>query len=115
MEPRVSQLAKNEALFRQVNERLVELTKVLSSRAGFPSEPLDGLVCECADPLCLVRVGQVSMADYEAVRGNPTLFIVAPGHVTPEAHTVQEQRAYWFVAKNEGMAAEVVRELDPRS
>jgi hypothetical protein len=55
------------------------------------------------------------MADYEAVRGNPTFFIVAPGHVTPEAHTVQEQQAYWVVAKNEGLAAEVVRELDPRS
>jgi hypothetical protein len=115
MEPRFSQRANNEALFRQVNERLVKLTTGLSSRAGYPLEPLDGLVCECADPLCLVRVGQVSMADYEAVRGNPTLFIVAPGHVTPEAHTVREQEAYWVVAKNEGVAAEVVRNLDPRS
>jgi hypothetical protein len=63
----------------------------------------------------LVRVGQVSIADYEAVRDDPTLFIVAPGHVTPEAHTVQEHQAYWVVAKNEGGAAKVVRKLDPRS
>jgi hypothetical protein len=62
-----SRLAKNEALFRQVNERVAEVTKALASGLSRPTT-LDGLVCECADPLCSERVGPLTISAYEAVR-----------------------------------------------
>jgi hypothetical protein len=106
-------MAKNEALFRQVNERVAELTKGLAS--GVRPTALDGLVCECADPLCLERVGPLTIPEYEAVRHEATRFIVAPGHESPDVEIVERQPTYWVVEKEEGVASEVARELDPRS
>jgi hypothetical protein len=56
MEPRLTRLAKNEALFREVNERISEISQELAPGAG-NRELIDGLICECSDPQCLERVG----------------------------------------------------------
>jgi hypothetical protein len=115
VEPRVSRLAKNEALFREVNERIAEITAGLSSTVSQP-EALDGVVCECADPLCLERVGPLSIAEYEKVRKDPRRFIIAAGHQSPDVeNVVEKQQAYWIVEKHEGVPADVARERDPRS
>ena len=53
----------------------------------------------------------------EMVRAEPTRFVVAPGddHVTPEIErVVQREERYWVVEKV-GVAAEVSKNLDPRS
>lgn len=111
MEPRASRLAKNEALFRGVNERIAEITEEFANR-----EPVDGLVCECADAQCLERIGPLTIEEYERVRADARRFIVAAGHDAPEVERVVERKTtYWIVEKNEGVAAEVVEERDPRS
>jgi hypothetical protein len=111
MEGRESRLAKNEALFREVNERIAELTEGLTR-----TENLDGLVCECADALCMERVGQLTISEYEAVRGDPRRFIIAAGHESLDVEKVVERRPnYSIVEKNEGIPADVAREHDPRS
>jgi hypothetical protein len=56
MEPRLTRLAKNEALFHEVNERISEISQELAPGAG-NRELIDGLICECSDPQCLERVG----------------------------------------------------------
>jgi hypothetical protein len=115
VEPRVSRLAKNEALFREVNERVAEITAGLTSSVS-PPDTLDGVVCECADPLCLERVGPLTIAEYERVRSDPRRFIIAAGHQSADVENVVErQQAYWVVEKHEGVAADVARERDPRS
>jgi hypothetical protein len=115
MEARDSRLAKNEALFREVNERIAEITEGLAQGISQP-ESLDGLVCECADPLCLERVGPVTIAEYEAVRSDARRFIVATGHESLDVETVVERLpAYSIVEKHEGVPADVARERDPRS
>jgi hypothetical protein len=111
MEARASRLAKNEALFREVNERIAEITEGLSN-----SQDLDGVVCECADPLCLDRVGPLTLAEYEKVRGDGRRFIIAAGHESPDVENiVDRQPRYWVVEKHEGVPADVARERDPRS
>src|SRR5205809_7601752 len=79
MEPRESRLAKNEAVFRQVNERVIEIKEELGPDPR-PLELVDGLICECSDAGCLERVGPRTISDYEAVRGDPRRFIIAANH-----------------------------------
>jgi hypothetical protein len=54
VEARLTRLAKNEALFREVNERISKISQELAPGAVNPE--LDGLICECSDPLCLERL-----------------------------------------------------------
>jgi hypothetical protein len=62
----VTERALNEALFRDVNERIAESAeRVDENRTGF--------VCECADPNCTDRV-PATLAEYESVRKQSTTF-----------------------------------------
>jgi hypothetical protein len=74
MESREERLAKNEALFREVNNRIVD---VGSSSLGLE------VVCECGDGAC-DDVLPISIDEYAQIRSEPTLFLVVPGHDTPE-------------------------------
>jgi hypothetical protein len=115
VEPRASRLAKNEALFREVNERIAEITAGLDSSISQP-EALDGVVCECADALCMERVGPIPMGAYEEVRSDSKRFIIAAGHQSPDVeNVVEQQNDYWIVEKHEGVPADVARERDPRT
>jgi hypothetical protein len=114
-ESRLSRLAKNEVVFREVNERIAEITVELSPGSARP-DLVDGLICECSDPLCLERVGPLTIAEYEEVRGDPRRFIVALGHQAPDVErVVGEHEQYSVVEKVEGVPSDVAREQDPRS
>ena len=67
--------AANEAVFRNVNERIEALQH---SFAVAEREPLQ-MVCECDRLDCMERVA-VSVDAYELVRSHPDQFIVTPGH-----------------------------------
>jgi hypothetical protein len=102
----VEGLARNEALFREVNERIRTVA------SGDAAAHYD-FVCECADPGCTQRVS-LTLAEYEHVRSNAVRFLLAPGHVVSAIeHVVEREEGYDVVAKS-GAAAEVARELDPR-
>jgi len=49
------------------------------------------------------------------VRRDPARFIVVPGHVVPECEFVAERRPDYEVVEKVGHAAELAKELDPRS
>ena len=115
MEARLTRLAKNEALFRQVNERISEISQELAPGTPNP-ELIDGLICECSDPGCLERIGPLTIAEYEGVREDARRFIIAAGHQAADVErVVDRQPSYWVVEKHEGPPAEVARERDPRS
>jgi hypothetical protein len=115
MEPRLTRLAKNEALFREVNERISQINQELAPGSAQP-DLVDGLICECSDPECLERVGPVTVAEYETVRQDPRRFIIAAGHQAADVErVVDRQPTYWTVEKHEGAPADVARERDPRS
>jgi hypothetical protein len=115
VEARLTRLAKNEALFREVNERVSEISQELAPGAANP-ELVDGLICECSDPECLERVGPLTIAEYEGVREDPRRFIIAAGHQAADVErVVDRQPSYWLVEKHEGPPSDVARERDPRS
>jgi hypothetical protein len=101
---------ENEALFREVNERLKERKEDRSAWA-MPSE----WICECADQECTERF-EMSLLEYEDLRARPTRFAVAPNeeHVSLDVERVVEEREGYWVVEKFGEAAEVAEETDPR-
>jgi hypothetical protein len=82
----------------------------------YRSITLHGLICGCSDPLCLERVGPLTIPEYERVRRDARRFIIAARHQAPDLErVVEKQKTYWLVEKNEGVPADVARERDPRS
>jgi hypothetical protein len=109
MDARQIRIGENEALFRQVNERVKELNR------GFSIVLEHGdFLCECGSEACLERVA-LTPGEYERVRADPTHFVVKPGHVAPDVEdVVYASEGYQVVRKREGEAARVACESDPR-
>ena len=109
-EEREARIGRNEALFREINERLNALQETFDSfteRADF--------VCECGDVTCGEQI-TMSLADYERVRSNPTWFAIKPGHEETDVEdVVEKQKGYDIVRKHEGTPADIARAEDPRS
>jgi hypothetical protein len=106
--PREERLARNEALFRGVNERVRDV----KGDAAASAERIR-FVCECGRETCLDEV-ELTVAEYEAVRSVPTQFFVKPGHELADVERVRiESDRYAVVEKHEEEAA-IARETDPR-
>jgi hypothetical protein len=106
MSSREERLAANEALFRQVNERIVELTDTWGGQ-------LD-LVCECANTECMRRV-VLTVSEYEQLRQNSHHFAVLPGHEILDIEDVTERNDRYFIVEKHVETHEQVEESDPRS
>jgi hypothetical protein len=99
--------ALNEALFRDVNERIAE------SAERFDADKTE-FVCECADPSCTERV-PATLAEYERVREKPTTFLLAPGHDQPDIEQIVSRRPrFQVVDKVQEAVRRTVIRLDPR-
>lgn len=73
------------------------------------------ILCECGDTSCTDQL-EVSVQEYERIRRDPTLFFLRPGHEQAEVDdAVEHTENYDVVRKKPGEAAEVARDLDPRS
>jgi hypothetical protein len=109
MEERERRLGLNEALFREVNERIERVTETLQVEGERIA-----ILCECADDTCTERV-DVTLTDYERIRRDPELFFIFPGHDAPDVEDVVEQGPGWeIVRKKSGDPADLATELDPR-
>ncbi|HEX2045531.1 MAG TPA: hypothetical protein VHF23_07895 [Gaiellaceae bacterium] len=111
MTDRELRLAKNEALFRGVNERVREVKGELPD-AG-PASKIE-FICECGRSDCVDHV-TLTVAEYEQVRAEETHFVLKPGHEAPDVEdVVRTGDGYVVVEKHPGEGA-VARETDPRS
>jgi hypothetical protein len=110
--PEASRKARNDAIFRDANERIESC--VDSMDGPVDDGPLPFL-CECSDVTCTAII-RLTRAEYDALRGDPTRFATVPGHEGHEswARVVEETDRYAVVQKL-GRAADVAIELDPRS
>jgi hypothetical protein len=107
--PSIDALAKNEELFRNVNERIEEVS------AGVPrDQPLMDFLCECDRNGCEEKV-QAARAEYEAVRARPTQFIVVPGHEDRRVERVISTNDRFTIVEKQGQAATDAEQTDPRS
>ena len=109
MGSREERIGLNEAVFREVNERIEDLAEGF----GLVSQPLD-LVCECGDGSCLQRI-TMTHAEYEELRSDSHRFAVYPGHESPDLEQVVDRReGYDIVQKEEGIPEQIAERTDPR-
>ena len=110
MTSREERIGLNEAVFREVNERIGELAEAFD----LTSQQLD-LICECGDAACVQPI-TMSHSEYEEIRSNPHLFAVYPGHDLPDVErVVDERKGYSVVEKFEEIPKRVAEQTDPRS
>jgi hypothetical protein len=102
-------VAKNEALFREVNERIEDVNAKLEAGG------LSDFLCECGDDDCTKPIS-LTLAEYEEVRTDPTHFAIAHGHdVIDVERVVRTTERYEVVEKFSGQAERIAIETDPRS
>jgi hypothetical protein len=110
LEERFARQARNESLFREVNERIAQLGE--RAEAWSPDGRIEFL-CECGEEGgCGQRV-RVPLEVYERARSQDDRFVVRPGHETPEI----ERAVEWgenYVVVDKVPAAEPYVEDDPR-
>jgi hypothetical protein len=103
-------IARNDAIFRDANERIRDRAIDHDVTESIP------FLCECAEPSCTTIV-RLPLAEYERIRADPTWFFNAPGHSEAGGSwvTVVESYPGYEVLVKRGVAAEIVKEADPRS
>jgi hypothetical protein len=107
---RARRIGLNEAVFRQVNERIEDLADTF----GLTGEKLD-LICECGNATCTSRI-EMDHGDYEALRSDSATFAVVKGHEILDVEEVVLHRpTYDVVRKRAGDAKQVAEQTDPRA
>ena len=108
-EDRYVRQARNEALFREVNERIVELGE--SAQAWSIDGTID-VFCECgAEGGCGERL-TVPARVYETVRKQDDRFLVKSGHETPELETAVEWTDHYVIVDKLPAAEPYVQDDD---
>jgi hypothetical protein len=107
MSDRSDRLARNETMFRSVNERVEEVVQ------PGPQEEIDFL-CECGDSECVEKV-TLTRREYEQVRADGMQFVVVPGHEIPEIEDVVTHADRFLVVRKHPEESEIARGTDPRS
>jgi hypothetical protein len=95
--------ARNEALFREVNENIARLDE----RHGSLTGPV--FVCECANPECAEQL-TIASDVYQRVREQPRWFLLIPGHEDPQLERIVERHPDFLVVEKIGEAGEVAEE-----
>ncbi len=96
--------ARNESLFREVNERIEDL----ATPASFSQ-----FVCECLDDRCDERVS-LTIEEYEHIRSEGNRFFVLHDHTDPKVDEIVESTDRYLVVRKRGAGEAVAKELDPR-
>ena len=104
----IEKIARTEALFREVNERIAETAERFEAAET-------NFVCECGDPRCTHRVG-ATLAQYEQVLEEGDAFLLVPGHEDERvAAVVKRSGGHAVVEKQDPIARRLVLALDPRA
>jgi hypothetical protein len=99
---------KNEDLFREVNERIEDVSLTIPH-----TERTVDFLCECDDAECHETIN-ATRDEYETVRAEPTHFLVRGDHVDPSIEHVVDSNERFVVVEKEGLAAKRAEERNPR-
>jgi hypothetical protein len=106
---RVERAARNQSLFREVNERLQELASNYQGTTGTAV-----FSCECADLSCIEQI-DMTLDEYEAVRSDPNQFLVLAGHVVTNVENIVGEHDGFVVVAKIGEGAAIAAAADPRA
>jgi hypothetical protein len=107
---RERRIGLNEAVYREVNEKLRAVNEVFATITDTFE-----IMCECGHATCDERFS-IAPDAYEELRRDPVLFAIVPGHEIPDVEeVVAETEAYAVVRKRSGDPAKLAVQTDPRS
>jgi hypothetical protein len=96
--------ARNEAIFREVNERVAETTDSEARMTNF--------LCECGNIDCVEEV-PLTEAEYMKLRSNAATFAVVSGHALEDVETVIEETDRFQVVEKHPREAAIAEATDP--
>jgi hypothetical protein len=96
--------ARNESLFREVNENIARLEE---RHGTTTAEPV--FLCECANADCTEHI-PVGADVYSRVREQPRQFLVLPGHEHSELEEVVETHPDYLIVVKTGVAGDVAEQ-----
>jgi hypothetical protein len=102
---REERIARNEAVFRTVNEGI----RSGNEGAGGPTAYL----CECGVLGCNLLI-ELRAEEYEAVRADPSRFALVPGHEIPDVEDVVERHDGYLVVRKKPETRPIAEQTDPR-
>ena len=108
-EAAAAQAARNDAVFRDANERIESYVDSIDALDG---DPLPFL-CECADVSCTAIV-RMTPAEYAALREQPARVATVPGHERDESWASLVEQNEREIVEKLGVVADVAAELDNR-
>jgi hypothetical protein len=104
VDAREERSARNEALLREVNERIEEVGKRLQI---LPDDESLEFHCECGRDDCDVFVS-MTVREYEHVRAENDRFAVVPGHEDEQIEQVVERHERYLVVDKRPEAERLV-------
>jgi hypothetical protein len=96
--------ARNEALFREVNENIARMEE---RHGTTTAEPV--FLCECANADCAMHVA-AGPDVYTRVREQPRQFLLLPGHDDPQLERVVERHRDYLIVEKTGAAGKVAEQ-----
>ena|SRR5918996_5497714 len=117
MNARLERQARNEALIREVNERIEGVDRAAEAASVDPGETLFEFLCECGvggdgDVGCEEYV-QMTIREYEAVRSQDDRFVLFPGHQEDALESVAVRTERFVIVDKRPVAEPFVAD-DPR-
>lgn len=100
-------LARNEVLFRSVNESIEQQAVKFGGLDAYE------FICECVSTECFERL-PLTLQEYDHVRAEGTTFLVAPGHDDVSIELVVEKLPTHWIVRKDGAAGVVAEFADPR-
>jgi hypothetical protein len=88
MDERLQRQARNEALVREVNERMEALDREAAGSGAVDGVRTFGFHCECGRNDGCPEMIWMTLDEYEVVRREDDRFALAPGHETEELERV---------------------------
>ena len=96
--------ARNEAIFREVNERVADVKDSEARMTDF--------LCECGNLDCVEEIS-LTDAEYTKIRSNPATFAVVPGHALEDVETVIEETDRFTIVEKHPREAAIAEATDP--
>ena len=102
---RAARAARNELLFRAVNEEIVRITERFRTQLS----EID-IVCECTDQSCVGTI-RIAAEEFGRVERGDGTFLVLPGHEDVRIEEVVERNGGWVVVQKRSPAARALRAI----
>jgi hypothetical protein len=112
--PSPEQRAKNEVLFRNLNERVRDISGGLDMSSVGVADAHEEFFCECGGLDCTARIA-MTRDEYEAVRSQPTHFFTLEEHADPQIERIVKRHPGFVVVEKLPDENQIAIETDPRA